>query len=117
MGHHKHSWLLHLLLPGTILTDAHSDKKELKIASKEREKLQKEKDHHEEVLAEIAAGGMPDLAGSKGSKILGEGGVNGLFGTVASVFGGGQKKKQDQTPLLIGGGLLLLLVLFMSKKK
>ena len=123
MAHRKHSWLMHILLPGTILTDAHSDKKEIKMANQLAEKQQKEADHHAEILAEVAAGGMPDLNGSKAGKIMGEaapivGSVAGMFGNIfgGGMFGGKKKGPDMGLIVVISAGVLLLLVLLFKKK-
>jgi len=116
--HHRHSFFEYLIFPGLYLTDAHAEKKEIKMANKLAEKTQAEKDKRDEIMAEIAAGGNPDLTSTKASNVISS--LNPLFGDVASIFGGGSKKKSTIPPaLLIGGGLgllLLLMMMFKSKK-
>ena len=104
-----------MFFPGLLLTDAHADKKSEKEAFKLAEFQLKEKDKRDETLAEIAAGGMPDLNASKTSTAMTS--LSPIINSVASIFGGGTKKNNPNMMYIIIGGVVLLIFLFMGKRK
>ena len=113
--HHKHSFLAYMFMPGLLLTDAHADKKSEKEAFKLAEFQLKEKDKKDEILAEIAAGGMPDLNASKTSNAISAAAP--IINSVASIFGGGTKKNNPNMMYIVIGGIVLVLFIFMGKRK